>query len=233
VLRILLISDAHANIEALNAVLNHTDFDEAVFMGDAVDYGPNPVEVFDLLGHIEAKRVLGNHDAAAAFKIDCRSSRATYTTSVTTRRWITWKLMSQTSLDLLGKAEPKLELEYDGLRVRALHGAPGDPLNKYITKDEAGTLEMRDADLMILGHTHIAYEVKKDGVWVVNPGSVGFPSDNDPRASCAILETNSRQVTFRRAKYDIEQVVSKLRALLPIDREDLELLSQWLRTAQR
>ena len=51
-MKILLISDAHANIEALNEVVNHTDFDEAVFMGDVVDYGPNPMEVFDLLRHI-------------------------------------------------------------------------------------------------------------------------------------------------------------------------------------
>jgi predicted phosphodiesterase len=202
-------------------------------MGDVVDYGPNPMEVFDLLRHIEAKRVLGNHDAAAAFKINCRSSPATYTASVTTRQRITWKLMPPASLDLLGKAERKLELEYDGLKVRALHGAPGDLLYKHITKHEAETLEMKDADLMLLGHTHIAYEVKKDHVWVVNPGSVGFPSDADPRASYAILDTNARQVTFRRAKYDTERVVQGLRHLLPIDKEDLELLTQWLRTARR
>ncbi len=228
-----MISDAHANIEALNEVVNHTDFDEAVFMGDVVDYGPNPIDVFDLLQHISAKRVLGNHDAAATFKIDCRSSPATYAASVTTRQMITWKLMPPASLDVLGRAERKLEFEYDGLRVRALHGAPGDLLYKYITKHEAGTLEMKGADLMLLGHTHIAYEVKNDRVWVVNPGSVGFPSDTDPRASYAILDTNTRQVAFRRAKYDVEGVVRRLRDLVPESKEDFNLLAQWLRTAQR
>lgn len=231
-MRLLLISDVHANLEALEEVLNHTNFDEALFMGDVVDYGPDPVEVFDLLRYIRARRVLGNHDVAASFNRDCRSSRATHAASVTTRKEITKKLLPSKSLDLLGKAERKLDLEYDGIKLRAMHAAPGVELYRYVTKEEAASLEMDGADLLVLGHTHKAYEVKKDGVWVVNAGSVGFPADGDPRASCAILDTKTRQVTFGRFKYDVDGVISKLRNLVNND-QVVRLLAAWLQTGGR
>jgi len=231
--KVLLISDVHANLEALEEVLNHTNVDDIIFLGDAVDYGPNPVEVFDLLRYIMAKKVLGNHDAAASFKIDCRSSPIMHKASVATREMITWKLMPRKSLNLLGKAERKLDLEYDGLKIRALHAAPGDELYKYLTRDEAEKLDMGGADLMLLGHTHMTYEVRRDGIWVANPGSVGMPADGDPRASYAILDTNTRQITFGRIKYDIEEVVSKLRDILGQDSEVFEILAECLRTARR
>ena len=231
-MRLLLISDVHANLEALEEVLNHTNFDEVLFMGDIVDYGPNPVEVFDLLRYIRAKRVLGNHDAAASFNRDCRSNPATHAASVTTREAITRKLLAPKFLNLLGKAERKLDLEYDGMKLRALHAAPGDELYLYVTREEAASLDMGDADLLVLGHTHTPYEVKKKGVWVVNPGSVGFPADGDPRASYAILDTKTRQITFGRVKYDSDGVISKLRNLVN-NEQVLRVLSDWLQTGQR
>ena len=130
-MKVLLISDVHANIEALEAILNHTNADDVVFMGDVVDYGPNPVEVFDLLNHVNPKRVLGNHDAAAAFGIDCRSSPATHEASVATRQMITLKLMSERSLNLLGKAERRIDLEYDDIKIRAMHGARRRTLQRH------------------------------------------------------------------------------------------------------
>ena len=231
-MRVLLISDLHANLEAFEEILNHTSYDEALCMGDLVDYGPNPVEVLDLLRYIKAKRVLGNHDAAASFKIDCRSSPATHAAAVATREGITRKLLVPKSLSLLGKAERKLDLEYDGMKLRALHAAPGDELYRYVTREEAGSLDMGGADLLVLGHTHTPYEVKKEGVWVVNPGSVGFPADGDPRASYAILDTKTRQITFGRVKYDSDGVISKLRNLVN-NEQVLRVLSNWLQTGQR
>lgn len=214
-MKVLLISDVHSNLEALEQVLNQTSFDEVLFAGDLVDYGPSPQEVIDvLLGYARPKRVLGNHDAAAAFRIDCRSSPATYAASVTTRKVVTWKLLSPKYLELLGKADRKLNLNYDGLKIRMLHAAPGNELFHYLTKQEAEQLHVVGADILVVGHTHIPYEVKKSNLWVVNPGSVGMPKDGDPRASYAILDTNKREVTFARVSYNIELMLSKLRGLL-------------------
>ena len=231
-MKVLLISDLHSNLEPFEEVLNHTSYDEVLFMGDLVDYGPNPVEVFDLLRYIRAKKVLGNHDAAASFDRDCRSSPATHAASVVTREEITRKLLAPKFLDLLGKAERKLDLEYDGMKLRALHAAPGDELYRYVTKEEAASLDMGGADLLVLGHTHNAYEVKKEGVWVVNPGSVGFPADGDTRASYAILDTKTRRIAFGRMKYDIDGVISKLRNLVN-NQQAFRVLADWLQTGQR
>ena len=232
-MRVLLISDLHANLEAFEEILNHTSgYDEALCIGDLVDYGPNPVEVLDLIRYIKAKRVLGNHDAAASFKIDCRSSPATRAAAVTTREGITRKLLVPKSLSFLGKAERRLDLEYDGMKLRAMHAAPGDELYRYVTSEQAESLDMDGADLLVLGHTHIAYEVKKEGVWVVNPGSVGFPADGDPQASYAILDTKTRQIAFGRVKYDIDGVILKLRNLVR-DEQVLRTLGTWLQTGKR
>jgi len=232
-MKVLLISDVHSNIEALEGVLNDTSFDEVLFMGDVVDYGPNPIEVFDLLHDMKPEKVLGNHDAAASLRIDCRSSPAMHKASIVTREKITWKLLPKKSLKLLGKAKRRLDIDLDGLKVRALHGAPGDELYRYFTRDEAEGLDMGGADLIVVGHTHVAYEVKKGDVWVVNPGSVGMPADGDPRASYAVLYTNRGKVTFHRVEYDIDKVLSKLHDLLSEDREVFEVLAEALRTAQR
>ena len=231
-MKVLLISDAHGNIEALEAILNHTNADEVVFLGDAVDYGPNPVEVFDLLNSVNAKRVLGNHDAAAAFRIDCRSGPATHEASVVTRQMITLKLMPERSLSLLGKAERRIEFAYGDLKIRAMHAGLRDELYEDVTREQAEKLDVEGTELLLLGHTHVAYEVKREGLWVVNPGSVGLPSDGDPRASYAVLDTDTQQITFGRARYDIERVVSKLRNILGHATNTLEKLATWLRTAE-
>jgi len=196
-----------------------------------VDYGPNPLEVFQLIRYIKAKRVLGNHDAAAAFRTDCRSSKKMYEASAVTRELITWKLIPEKLLGQLGKAEKEMLLDYDGMKVRAFHAAPEDKLYKYIAKEEAARIGMEGADLVVLGHTHIAYEVKGKGVWVVNPGSVGMPSDGDPHASYAILDTVSRSVTFGRTKYDIDAVTSKLRDRLAKREDIFQIVANALRTA--
>ena len=229
-MKILLISDIHSNFEAFQQIVNHTDYDEILFAGDVVDYGPSPKDVFYVLEYLKAKRVLGNHDAAAAFGIDCRSSPATYAASVATRSRITTQLMPKKSLELLGKAEKKLNLEFDGLRVRLLHAAPGDELYRYISKDEASKLEQNGADLLVLGHTHIPYEIRNEKLWVVNPGSAGMPKDGDPRASFAILDTVKRQVEFRRISYDVDLMLTELRKLIGDDKTIFDQLASTFRT---
>ena len=225
-------SDVHSNLEALEEALNHVDFDEVLCAGDVVDYGPDPLEVLTILQYVKAKRVLGNHDAAAAFRTDCRSSKAMHESSVVTRELITWRFMPKPLLETLGKAAKVVHLDLDGLRVRMFHAAPEDKLYKYITREEAAKMDMNGADLVVLGHTHIAYEVKTSGTWVVNPGSVGMPADGDPRASYAVLDTVSRSVTFGRVKYDIDAVVSKLDNRLGGRRDIFEIVSKALKTGQ-
>ena len=225
-MKILLISDVHSNLDALDHILETVPFDQALFIGDAVDYGPYPFEVYSRLKQIHAVRVLGNHDAAAAFGIDCKSSPTMYEASVITRARITLPRMPKRALQALGKAERRMDLDYGGLRIRILHASPADELFHYMSKEEASTLDVSGVDLLIVGHTHIAYEVKNEKVWVVNPGSVGMPKDGDPRASYAILDTYRREVRFGRAEYNPEPMLGKLRQLLDEHRSIYEQLAK-------
>ena len=229
-MKVLLISDVHSNLPALDAVLGEARWDDVLFMGDAVDYGPFPFEVYSRLKRIRAKRVLGNHDVAAASGLDCRSSPRTHEAAVRTRERITFQRMPRRALQALGKAEKILDLAYGDLKVRALHASPDDELYRYITKEEAARLDVRGTDLLLLGHTHMPYEIKDGSRWIVNPGSVGLPKDGDPRASYAILDTSTREVLFGRAEYDVERVVAKLRELIGDEIPIYELLAKTLRT---
>lgn len=233
-MRILLISDIHANLPALDAVLNHEYFDEVLFMGDAVGYGPFPFEVYSRLHQIRATRVLGNHDAAAAFGIDCKSSPEMYEASVITREVITSRRMPKRARQALGKkAQQRMYLDYDGLRLMLIHGSPSNELYQAVSKDEASNLVEQNIDLIILGHTHVAFEVKNGKTWVVNPGSVGMPWDGDPRASYAILDTIEREAHIERLNYDPEPVISLLRKLLFDHQETYEFLANIFRTGRK
>ena len=134
---------------------------------------------------------------------------------------------------MLGRAEKTLDLAYGDLRVRALHAAPGDELYRYITKEEAAGLEVEGVNLLLLGHTHVPYEIKDGTRWIVNPGSVGMPKDGDPRASYAVLDTSTRDVQLERVDYDVELVVSELRQLIGDERSIFEQLANGLRTGGR
>jgi putative phosphoesterase len=230
---VLLVSDVHGNLPALDAVLGAASYDKVLFMGDAVDYGPFPFEVYARLHQVGARRVLGNHDVAAAYGLDCRSRPEVHEASALTRERITVARMPKRARQALGKkAERQVNLEYNGLRIRAVHASPDNELYRYVSREEAAYLDVLGVDLLLLGHTHVPYEVKNSRVWVVNPGSVGMPRDGDPRASFAILDTIRREVRFERAEYDVEPMLSKLHQLIGEHTAIYEQLAEIFRTGR-
>jgi putative phosphoesterase len=233
-MKILLISDVHANLVALDSVLNNEYHDQVLFLGDAVDYGPSPFEVYSRLHQIRAIRVLGDHDAAASLGIDCESMPEMHEASVITRERITLKRMPKRARQALAKkAERRMFLEYDGLRILMVHGSPLNELYQYVSKEEAGNVVEQNIDLIVLGHTHVAYEVNNEKTWVVNPGSVGMPRDEDPRASYGILDTREREVRFGRIEYDPEPMLSALQKLLIDYPVTYEFLADIFRTGRK
>jgi len=231
-MRILVISDVHANLLALDSVLSNASFDEVIFLGDAVDYGPFPFEVYSRLKQVRARRVLGNHDAAAAFGVDCRSSPQMHDASTVTRERITVPRMPRRAMQALGKVERRMNLDFQGLRITAVHASPDDELYGFVSKETASTLDVHGADLLLLGHTHVPYEVKTENSWVVNPGSAGMPMDGDHRASFAVLDTRRREVRFGRAEYDVESMLTKLNKLIGEETRTYELLARIFRTGR-
>ncbi|MHA1626661.1 MAG: metallophosphoesterase family protein [Candidatus Asgardarchaeia archaeon] len=237
--KVVIVSDIHGNLEAFNAVLNDCgNYDEFLFLGDAVDYGPNPAEVIDLLKSLGARSVMGNHDKAVAYKVDCRCSEELHDLSVYTRENISNKLLTESDVSFLRKMRVKSSFYIDSLKIYMVHASPKNPLYGYIwpwLDEEEIEEEMKettvygsksiDADMILLGHTHYQFkkELPKMKNLLINPGSVGQPRDGDRRAGYAILIPDEPRVIFRRVKYNVENVLKEYKRL-DLERKYLERL---------
>ncbi len=217
-MRTAIISDIHANLEALQAVLAHIDqqkVDQIICLGDIVGYGPNPVECVDLVAKRCEWSLMGNHDFGVLYEptnFNAAAEQAAY--------WTRQQFETEATRN---PAAAKSRWEFLGrLRVRVLwdhflcvHGTPRRPINEYLFPDDAinSPVKMqqifeRIERICLVGHTHVPgvftdepdfypptdiggnYSLKLGEKAIINPGSVGQPRDLDPRASYAILETD-------------------------------------------
>jgi diadenosine tetraphosphatase ApaH/serine/threonine PP2A family protein phosphatase len=224
--RVAVLSDIHANVAALDAVLAVIpSVDEVWQLGDVVGYGPEPDAVVARLKAIGARGVRGNHDAAAvgeldveAFNVDARQAMA----------WTQATIAGETR-DWLRALPERLERE-DFLLV---HGSPRDPTWEYVTSmpvARAGIAAMPTTG-GLHGHTHVPIAfVEDDGRLVIvspgagsrmtldgrrvllNPGSVGQPRDGIPTASWMLLDTDAGVATWERTAYDVASVQAGMEA---------------------
>jgi putative phosphoesterase len=212
-LRLLVVSDIHSNLVALEAVLDDAEcWDAAISAGDVVGYGPHPEECIDRLYFKGFRCTRGNHDDAVAtretdwFNDDAQEAIR-----------INRGMLSPVSLRWLGTLPTELRFEQGGLKFAVYHGSPTEPLTSYIHPGDAERLADRflahtGADVVILGHTHISYAVERKGKLLLNPGSVGQPRDGDPRASYLILETSPPKAELRRVEYSIDATAEAIDA---------------------
>ena len=224
-MRIAVLSDIHANLVALDAVLAAIGAVDAVWhLGDVVGYGPEPDAVVGRLSDLGAIGVRGNHDAAAVggLEIDYFNHDA--------RRAMEWTrrtIEPATRAWLSGLPERRSESDF-GL----VHGSPRDPTWEYITTAPVArvNLELLATPYGLHGHTHLPSVFRDEDGFVetlspsdgsvlaldgrrslINPGSVGQPRDGDPRAAGAILDLEGRTVTWLRVAYDIARVQTAMR----------------------
>lgn len=228
-LRVLIISDVHGNYDALRAVLDHAGrWDYLWVLGDLVDYGPEPHVVADAVRELNPDLVImGNHDHAVAYNEDCRCSPELHELSEYTRHNISLRLVGKVQKDWLGSLPTYRSLEVGGAKIFAVHGSPRNRLYGYLKPSlpqhelvlalTPSIYSVRprpvDAELVIVGHTHIQADFRVGSVRVLNPGSAGQPRDGDPRAAYMVLETDTLAVCPRRVKYDVYRVVEKLNKL--------------------
>ena len=226
-MRIAVLSDIHANIHALDAVLLAVGATDAVWhLGDVVGYGPDPDVVVDRLREIGAIGVMGNHDAAAAGApgIEWFNPHA--------RRAMEWTraAIAPRTASWLGALPETREIG----EFMLVHGSPREPLWEYVTSvpvARAGLDEMT-ARVGLHGHTHLPGAfVEEDGRIevvspsdgsllelrgrraLVNPGSVGQPRDGDPRSSFLILDTATDTISWHRTSYDITAAQTAMQAV--------------------
>lgn len=215
-MRILVISDLHANWPALEAVLAAEAFDKVLVVGDLVAYGPHPGEVVDWVsGHASAV-VEGNHDDALARGSDCRCAPASKPLATATRA-VHQTMLTPEQIDFLGDLPQTVAVETAGLRLFAVHASPRNHLYRYTLTPEAPESHLRNqvsgvrADCILLGHTHFPMIRIAGGKTVINPGSVGQPRDGDPRASYAVIDDGIPML--RRVAYDVERTAGDLKRL--------------------
>ena len=242
-MRILVLSDIHANLTALESVLEDAGTVDAVWcLGDIVGYGPDPNEcVARIRGLQNLVCLVGNHDAAALSRIPIE------TFNQDARRSIEWMqdVLTKDSYIFLSQLS---ETVVSG-QVTLVHGSPRNPVWEYILDlhNAAQNMEYFDTPICMVGHTHlpIAYRtdpktnqlhwavppegecIALDTRAIVNPGSVGQPRDHDPRASYAIFYPEKNGWEIHRVDYDIRAVQKRIRAAALPMRHALRLLEGW------
>jgi len=229
-MRMLVLSDVHGNLPALEAVLAEAH-DAVACLGDIVGYGPQPAECLALLRAEAAVAVSGNHDRAVAEGIAPRcSQRFEWLAEAVSA--IARTALTSDDVAYLAALPHGATLETAGVAIALVHATPSDPLYGYRGSD--ARLWKRDvgsigADVLLVGHTHIQFRLAVDEVAVINPGSVGQPKDGDARAAYAVVEDGS--VTLRRVAYDVERTIRALERA-PIGRAAVEVLAALLRTGR-
>jgi predicted phosphodiesterase len=242
-MRILVLSDIHANLTALEAVLADAGTVDATWcLGDVIGYGPDPNECVARLRMLpELVCLLGNHDSAALSRIPIE------TFNQDARRSIEWmqNVLSMESYTFMAKLPERVVVD----NVTLVHGSPRNPVWEYILDlhNAMQNMEHFDTQFCMVGHTHlpiayVAVNGSRDLRWTVpaegecielhsrailNPGSVGQPRDHDPRASYAIFYPEKKGWEIHRIEYDIRSVQKRIRAAdLPM-RHALRLIEGW------
>jgi len=228
-LRYLVVSDIHANIDALEAVLTAAgSWDRVLVLGDLVGYGAEPNLVIDRVRGLDPIAVIrGNHDKAACGLDDGANFNqvARYAAA-----WTNQQLTSD-NRDYL-RTLPHGPVEIDE-RLEICHGAPFDE-DHYIFDggDAARALQTSSRQVCVFGHTHLpvvfmakgsalAADVPDEELrtlpfdentrYLINPGSVGQPRDGDARAAYAIYDSNGR-MDFARVDYNIANAQRRISA---------------------
>jgi diadenosine tetraphosphatase ApaH/serine/threonine PP2A family protein phosphatase len=228
--RVAVITDIHANLPALEAVLaagEAAGVEETWCLGDVLGYGVEPDACTQLVRERCQVCLVGNHDIAVLGGLDISAFSEAAAVAV---EW-TRANVAESTLEFLRELEPSEERGGIGL----FHASPRDPVWEYVLSGEHAEAGM-DANprrIGLIGHSHVALFFSRsaagkegelrgaeagdgsrldlgEGEWLVNPGSVGQPRDGDPRAAWLELDTEEMSAVFRRVPYEIERAAKPI-----------------------
>jgi diadenosine tetraphosphatase ApaH/serine/threonine PP2A family protein phosphatase len=229
--RVAAITDIHANLPALEAVLGAIDaaaVDEVWCLGDVIGYGAEPDQCADLVRERCDLCLVGNHDLAVLGALDIAAFSEAAAEAVAWTR----ENVAERTLAMLRELEPAGERQGIGL----FHASPRDPVWEYVLSAEQADacLDAQTARIALIGHSHVSLffvrptedeppdEIRgaqtgddtlldlAAGRWLINPGSVGQPRDGDPRAAWLELDTGERTARFHRVPYDVERAAASI-----------------------
>ncbi|MCK6539158.1 MAG: metallophosphatase family protein [Anaerolineales bacterium] len=243
-MRVLVISDIHANYTALEAVLkNAGEVDATWCLGDMVGYGPDPNAVMEQIREIpNLTCILGNHDMAVIGRIPFE----VFNTDA--RRTLEYheRVLTADNMDFLRSLPSNLKTLGD---VSIVHGSPRDSVWEYILNALSARLNFDHFTTAwcLVGHSHLQcmfqLDTNTDRVSlspiragehyplrpraIINPGSVGQPRDRDPRAAYAIYDTESYVWEPRRVEYNISEVQRRIRESNLPEKHAIRLAEGW------
>ncbi len=243
-MRILVMSDIHANYTALEAVLEDAGpTDEVWCLGDLVGYGPDPNICVERIRELPMLTcLLGNHDVAAIGNMPFEAFNGD------ARRSLAWqeRVLSADNLDFLRSLPENPKVRGD---VTMAHGSPRDPVWEYIINTLSARLNFDyfDTHWCFVGHSHIQCIFQLDevrnrvkmeaptvgqamplnGRAILNPGSVGQPRDRDPRAAYAIFDPEACTWEARRVEYNIAEVQERIRQAHLPEKHAVRLAEGW------
>ena len=224
------ITDLHANLEALEAVLEAVPpdaYDRVLVLGDLVGYGADPNGVIDRVRGLNPLVLIrGNHDKVACGIEDPSGF------NLVARQAIEWTHTALTPENLQFLVDLPSGPQFVDSEVEVCHGSPFDE-DAYIfdQAEAARALEAMERRICLYGHTHIpavftpditaddapvsrdgtvALRLGTEGRYLINPGSVGQPRDGDPRAACAVFDADARELVIHRVPYRVDVAQRKI-----------------------
>ena len=242
-MRILIISDIHANLTALEAVIADAGkVDITWCLGDLVGYGPDPNECIERVRELpNLTCLLGNHDAAVLSQIDIDTFNPDARVAI---HW-TRSALSARSFAFLRDLPETAVIDH----VTLAQGSPRQPVWEYILDTRTATInfEYFDTPYCLVGHTHlpvlyylpdesrVARLIVPDATMqltlaprtIVNPGSVGQPRDRDPRSAYAIFEPEQNLWEYHRVPYNVAEVQARMEAAKLPERHIHRLAAGW------
>ena len=226
-MRVLVISDVHSNLTALEAVLADAgSFDEIWSLGDIVGYGARPNECIERLCEFDHVAIPGNHDWGVLGKLDLEDFNAAAREA---NLWSRAQLTPESVAYLESLPETRLQSD-----VSLAHGSPRGPIWEYLLHPTYAQVSFGffDTPLCLVGHTHVPVVFRATGDpltcralppaigvgvqldnarHIINPGSVGQPRDGDPRAAYLLLDTEEQEFEHRRVAYKVDAAQDRIR----------------------
>ncbi len=220
-MKIALIGDVHANLPALEAVLNHargSGADQIWNSGDFVGYNAFPEQVVQRLRAEDAVSVIGNYDLKT---LQFPRKGKKWKKKKRPEKWLAFKWayeqLSEASRNYLASLPEQRRMTIAGKKILLVHGSPSS-VDEHLYSDTprkrlAELAHLAGANLIICGHSHEAFVRHVASSWFINTGSVGRPDDGDPRSTYAMLELRGEafEVRHSRVPYDVEAAVAEIR----------------------
>ena len=210
-MKLVILSDIHGNDIYFNrcmALIKKLIPDKIIVLGDCFGYMHEGNTILNKLRKLNAKLLLGNHEAMLLGKLQYDLEKEEIYGLITDR-----KTISKSNFKYMEQLEPKLYEEIDNRRILYVHGCPDNPVNGYLyADDKTYNWGRKQYDYIFMGHTHYPYIKKFSNTTYVNVGSVGLPRCNGQKPSFVVFDTQTGEVVIHEVllnRKELEKVLLK------------------------